>query len=43
MGELTQLIAAIRAGNDEARGRLYEWLYADLHRIAHARLRHADG
>ena len=43
MGELTQLIAAIRAGNDEALGRLYELLYADLHRIAHARLRHANG
>lgn len=43
MGELTHLFAAIRAGDDEALGRLYELLYADLHRIAHARLRHANG
>jgi RNA polymerase sigma factor (TIGR02999 family) len=43
MGELTQLIAEIRTGNSGALGRLYELLYADLRRIAHARLRHADG
>jgi RNA polymerase sigma factor (TIGR02999 family) len=43
MGELTQLIAEIRAGNRGALGRLYELLYADLRRIAHARLRQADG
>ena len=43
MGELTTLISQVRSGSDQALGRLYELLYAELHRIAHARLRHADG
>lgn len=42
MGELTTLISEVRSGSDAALGRLYELLYAELHRIAHARLRHAD-
>ena len=43
MGELTTLISEVRGGSDAALGRLYELLYAELHRIAHARLRHAEG
>lgn len=43
MGELTSLFSAARDGNDAAVGRLYELLYGELHRIAHARLRQADG
>ena len=43
MGELTTLISQVRGGSDDALGRLYELLYAELRRIAHAKLRHADG
>jgi len=43
MGELTTLISEVRDGSDAALGRLYELLYAELRRIAHARLRHAEG
>lgn len=43
MGELTTLISEVRGGSDVALGRLYELLYDELRRIAHARLRHADG
>lgn len=43
MGELTRLISEVRSGSDGALGRLYELLYAELHKIAHARLRQTDG
>ena len=43
VGELTNLISEVRGGSDAALGRLYELLYAELHRIAHAKLRHAEG
>lgn len=43
MAELTQLLAQARGGDAAAVGRIYELLYADLRRIAHARLRAADG
>jgi RNA polymerase sigma factor (TIGR02999 family) len=43
MGELTTLISEVRGGSEAALGRLYELLYDELHRIAHARLRHAEG
>lgn len=42
MGDLTTLISQVRGGSADALGRLYELLYAELRRIAHARLRHAD-
>jgi RNA polymerase sigma factor (TIGR02999 family) len=38
MGDVTVLIAQARAGDDGALGRLFELLYPDLRRIAHARL-----
>jgi RNA polymerase sigma factor (TIGR02999 family) len=41
MAEVTQLLSSARAGDAPAIGRLYELLYADLSRIAHARVRHA--
>lgn len=39
MSELTTLLAAARAGDADAAGRAYALLYADLYRIARARLR----
>ena len=39
MGEVTTLLSAIAAGQPEAMGRLYELLYQDLRRLAHARVR----
>lgn len=39
MNQLTQLLERVRAGDAEARAALFEAAYADLHRIAHARLR----
>jgi len=41
MAEVTQLLSSARAGNAPAIGRLYELLYAELSRIARARVRHA--
>lgn len=42
-GEITSLIRDARTGNAAAVDRLYELLYADLRRIAHAKLRHVVG
>lgn len=42
MGELTHLISEVKSGSEAALGRLYEILYADLHRIAHAKVRQTD-
>lgn len=42
-GEITQLIERAAAGQAAAVDRLYELLYADLRRIAHARLRFGSG
>jgi RNA polymerase sigma factor (TIGR02999 family) len=39
MGQVTSLLSAIGQGETEALGRLYELLYPDLHRLAHARVR----
>lgn len=41
-GEITSLIHAARTGSTAAVDRLYELLYADLRRVAHAKLRHID-
>lgn len=41
MTEVTQLLSNARAGDAPAIGRLYELLYAELSRIARARVRHA--
>jgi RNA polymerase sigma factor (TIGR02999 family) len=38
MGDVTQLIAQARDGDRDALGHLFELLYPDLRRIAHARL-----
>jgi RNA polymerase sigma factor (TIGR02999 family) len=38
MGNVTDLLTLARAGDDGAIGRLFELLYPDLRRIAHARL-----
>jgi RNA polymerase sigma factor (TIGR02999 family) len=38
MGDVTLLLARARAGESAALGRLFELLYPDLRRIAHARL-----
>lgn len=43
VGEITTLIREARTGSAAAVDRLYELLYADLRRIAHAKLRHGDG
>ena len=42
-GEITQLIEGAAAGEAAAIDRLFELLYADLRRIAHARLRPGGG
>lgn len=42
-GEIITLIREARTGSAVAVDRLYELLYADLRRIAHAKLRHGDG
>lgn len=39
MGEITVLIRAASQGDERAASRLYEHLYADLRRLARARLR----
>jgi RNA polymerase sigma factor (TIGR02999 family) len=39
MAEMTALIAAARAGDKDAESRLFEAVYADLHRIAQRHLR----
>lgn len=41
--ELTTLLESARRGDGAAVGRLFELLYADLRRIAHARLRESNG
>ena len=38
MGDVTQLIAAARSGDRDALDRLFELLYPELRRVAHARL-----
>jgi len=43
MNDLTTLIQSARRGDDGAVGRLFELLYDELHRIAHAKVRNADG
>ena len=45
MAEMTALIAAARGGDKAAEGRLFEAVYADLHRIAqrHLRASNPDG
>lgn len=43
MDELTTLFHSARAGDADAVGRLYQVLYDDLRRIAHAKLRNAEG
>lgn len=40
MGDITQLLKRSEAGDDAAAGQLIEHIYADLRRIARARLRH---
>ncbi|MFO1338007.1 MAG: ECF-type sigma factor [Burkholderiaceae bacterium] len=42
MTEVTELLAAARAGGEPAIGRLFELLYPELSRIARARLRQVD-
>jgi RNA polymerase sigma factor (TIGR02999 family) len=42
LGEVTTLLQAARDGQDLAIGRLFELLYPELKRIAHARLRYRD-
>jgi RNA polymerase sigma factor (TIGR02999 family) len=39
MGQVTQLLSAIGQGERDALGELYALLYADLHRLAHSRVR----
>ena len=39
MGQVTQLLSALGQGEPEALGELYALLYADLHRLAHSRVR----
>jgi RNA polymerase sigma factor (TIGR02999 family) len=39
-GEVTRLLAGMRAGDREAEGRLVEVVYAELHRIAQRYIRH---
>lgn len=39
MGQVTQLLLAIGQGERDALGELYALLYADLHRLAHSRVR----
>lgn len=43
MSEFTALIAGANQGAPGCMDRLYQLLYADLHRLAHARLRGGDG
>jgi RNA polymerase sigma factor (TIGR02999 family) len=38
MGDVTQLLAGARGGDEQALGSLFQLLYPDLRRIAHARL-----
>jgi len=42
MGDVTEMLAAARQGNEKAVGSLFEMLYPELKRIAHARLRYRD-
>lgn len=42
VSDLTTLIESAQRGDEDAVGRLYEALYAELHRIAHAKLRGTD-
>jgi RNA polymerase sigma factor (TIGR02999 family) len=42
MGDVTELLVSARAGQPLAVGRLFELLYPELRRIAHARLRYRD-
>src|SRR5882724_1745055 len=42
MSELTELLAAVRSGDNDSRNRLLALLYDDLHRLAHARLKRAE-
>jgi len=43
MGELTQLLQALRAGEKDALGRLFTLTYNQLRDIAHQRLRNSQG
>ena len=43
MSEITQLLAAAGQGDAASVDRLFQLLYADLRRIAHAKLRHGSG
>jgi len=43
MAEITALLQSARQGDSAAVGRLYDHLYADLRRIAHAKLRQSEG
>lgn len=43
MNDLTTLIRSAQRGEDGAVGRLFELLYDELHRIAHAKIRNANG
>jgi RNA polymerase sigma factor (TIGR02999 family) len=43
MGELTQLLRAVRAGEKEALGRLFSLAYEQLRDLAHQRLRTSQG
>jgi RNA polymerase sigma factor (TIGR02999 family) len=43
MSEITQLLVAARQGDAASVDRLFELLYTDLRRIAHAKLRHGAG
>jgi RNA polymerase sigma factor (TIGR02999 family) len=40
MGQLTDLLGRVRGGDAEAREALFAAAYAELHALAHARLRH---
>jgi RNA polymerase sigma factor (TIGR02999 family) len=42
MGDITTLLAAARHGDEQAIGGLFERLYPELRRIAHARMRQTD-
>jgi RNA polymerase sigma factor (TIGR02999 family) len=43
LGEVTELLRAANGGDDDASQRLFALLYADLKRLAHARLRKDSG
>jgi len=42
MGEITSLLKRVNAGDAGARDQLFGHLYADLHRLAHARMRQSE-